>query len=91
MLEQPNGRSEVRYYLMNAAKPPLDDLNARKAVAMAIDREQINEIRNNGAYRIADGPFDTQGHRVHEEPRLPEVQPQAGEEAGVRVQGGARR
>jgi peptide/nickel transport system substrate-binding protein len=59
VLEQPKGRSEVRYYLMNAAKPPLDDLNARKAVAMAIDRNQINEIRNNGAYRVADGPFDT--------------------------------
>jgi peptide/nickel transport system substrate-binding protein len=59
VLEQPRGRSEVRYYLMNVAKPPLDDLNARKAVAMAIDRNQINEIRNNGAYRVADGPFDT--------------------------------
>jgi peptide/nickel transport system substrate-binding protein len=59
VLEQPVGRSEVRYYLMNAAKPPLDDLDARKAVAMAIDRNQINEIRNNGAYRVADGPFDT--------------------------------
>jgi peptide/nickel transport system substrate-binding protein len=59
VLEQAPGRSEVRYYLMNAAKPPLDDLNARKAVAMAIDRNQINEIRNNGAYRVADGPFDT--------------------------------
>ncbi len=42
------GRREVRYYLLNAAKPPLDDLNARKAVAMAIDRNQINQIRNNG-------------------------------------------
>jgi len=59
LLQQAPGRSEVRYYLMNAAKPPLDDLNARKAVAMAIDRNQINEIRNNGAYRVADGPFDT--------------------------------
>ena len=76
---------------MNAAKPPLDDLNARKAVAMAIDRNQINEIRNNGAYRIADGPFDTKVIGLHEEPRLPEVQPQAGEEAGVRLQGRARR
>src|SRR3954462_11993032 len=55
LMKQPPGRSEVRYYLMNAAKPPLDDLNARKAVAMAIDRDQINEIRNNGAYRVADG------------------------------------
>src|SRR5262249_5224819 len=59
LLKQPLSHSEVRYVLLNAAKPPLDDLNARKAVAMAIDRNQINEIRNNGAYRIADGPFDT--------------------------------
>ncbi len=59
VLDQAAGRSEVRYYLMNAAKPPLDDLNARKAVAMAIDRDQINQIRNNGGYRIANGPFDT--------------------------------
>ncbi len=61
VLDQGAGRSEVRYYLLNAAedKPPLNDLNARKAVAMAIDRNQINEIRNNGAYRVADGPFDT--------------------------------
>jgi peptide/nickel transport system substrate-binding protein len=59
VLDQPPGRSEVRYYLLNAAKPPLDDLNARKAVAMAIDRNQINQIRNAGAYRVANGPFDT--------------------------------
>ncbi len=58
MKEKP-GRREVRYYLMNVAKPPLDDLNARKAVAMAIDRNQINQIRNNGVYDIANGPFDT--------------------------------
>ena len=59
LTEQPAGRAEVRYYLMNAAKPPLDDLDARKAVAMAIDRNQINELRNNGVHRVADGPFDT--------------------------------
>jgi len=71
VLEQPPGRSEVRYYLMNAAKPPLDDLNARKAVAMAIDRDQINQIRNNGAYRIADGPFDTQTIGYTKNPGFP--------------------
>ncbi len=71
VLEQPKGRAEVRYYLMNAAKPPLDDLNARKAVAMAIDREQINEIRNNGAYRIADGPFDTKVIGYTKDPGFP--------------------
>ena len=58
MYEQP-GRREVRYYLMNVAKAPLDDINARKAVALAIDREQINQIRNDGIYTVADGPFDS--------------------------------
>ena len=58
MKEKP-GRREVRYYLMNTAKPPLDDLNARKAVAMAIDRDAINELRNNGIFDVIDGPFDT--------------------------------
>lgn len=72
VLQQPPGRSEVRYYLMNAAKPPLDDLNARKAVAMAIDRNQINEIRNNGAYRIADGPFDTKVMGYTKNPGFPQ-------------------
>ncbi len=28
-------------------------------MALAIDRKQINELRNNGVYRVADGPFDT--------------------------------
>ncbi len=76
---------------MNAAKPPLDDLNARKAVAMAIDRDQINQIRNNGVYRIADGPFDTKVIGYTKNPGFPQVQPEAGEEAGARVQGRARR
>jgi peptide/nickel transport system substrate-binding protein len=59
VMRQKPGRREVRYYLMNVAKPPLDDLTARKAVAMAIDRNQINELRNNGVFTIADGPFDS--------------------------------
>ena len=56
-VEKP-GRREVRYFLLNAKKPPFDDANARKAVALALDRVQINEIRNNGLFQLADGPFD---------------------------------
>jgi peptide/nickel transport system substrate-binding protein len=59
LLKEKPGRREVRYYLMNTAKPPLDDLNARMAVAMAIDRDQINELRNNGIFDVANGPFDS--------------------------------
>jgi peptide/nickel transport system substrate-binding protein len=57
MLQGP-GRREVRYYLLNERKAPFDDQNARLAVAYALDRKQINEIRNQGQKEIADGPFD---------------------------------
>jgi peptide/nickel transport system substrate-binding protein len=57
MVQQP-GRREVRYYLLNTASPPFDDPNARKAVAMAVDRKQMNQIRNKGLFQVADGPFD---------------------------------
>jgi peptide/nickel transport system substrate-binding protein len=58
LMKETPGRRETRYYLMNVAKPPLDDIDARMAIATAIDREQINEIRNNGVYDISNGPFD---------------------------------
>jgi peptide/nickel transport system substrate-binding protein len=74
VLKEPVGRAEVRYYLLNAAadKAPLNDLNARKAVAMAIDRNQINQIRNNGVYRIANGPFDTKVIGYTKNPGFPQ-------------------
>ena len=74
MREKP-GRREVRYYLMNAAKPPLDDLNARKAIAMAIDRDQINEIRNNGLFTTPDGPFDKKVVGYVKNPGFPKFNP----------------
>jgi peptide/nickel transport system substrate-binding protein len=58
LMKEVPGRRETRYYLMNVAKAPLDDIDARMAIAMAIDREQINQIRNNGVYDISNGPFD---------------------------------
>jgi peptide/nickel transport system substrate-binding protein len=59
LMKEQQGRREIRYYLMNVAKPPLDDPTARRAVALAVDRDQINTIRNSGVYNIGDGPFDT--------------------------------
>ena len=58
LMQEKPGRREIRYYLMNTSKAPLDDPNARMAVAMAIDRNQINEVTNAGYNQIADGPFD---------------------------------
>ncbi|MET0627270.1 MAG: ABC transporter substrate-binding protein [Acidimicrobiia bacterium] len=74
MIEKP-GRREVRYYLMNAAKAPLDDLSARKAVAMAIDLDQVNELRNNGVYTVAHGPFDTSVMGYLKNPGFPKYNP----------------
>src|SRR5262245_45128797 len=59
LLNEKDGRREIRYYLMNVAKPPLDDPTARRAVALAINRDEINQIRNQGAYTVGNGPFDS--------------------------------
>ncbi|MGZ4675234.1 MAG: ABC transporter substrate-binding protein [Acidimicrobiia bacterium] len=56
---EPNGRMEVAHTLINVTRPPLDDLNARKAVALAVDRNRLNEISNKGTSRLADQIFDT--------------------------------
>ena len=85
------GRREVRYYLLNAAKPPFDDINARKAVAYALDTDQINEIRNDSQLQVADQAVRHQGAGPSREARLPEAQPRQGEADGDGLQGGARR
>ena len=48
---------EVAYTIVNAAKPPFDNRNARLAAAAAVDVEEFNQIRNNGIFTIASGPF----------------------------------
>jgi len=48
---------EVAYQLLNSSQPPFDDINMRKALAMGADRNQINNITNNGLPTVADGPF----------------------------------
>ena len=49
---------EIRYYMLNAGKPPFDDPKARLAFATALDRAEINTLRNLGRSTIANGPFD---------------------------------
>jgi len=48
---------EVAYTLFNDSKPPFDNINARKAFAYAVNREEYNRIANKGLLQIADGPF----------------------------------
>lgn len=51
-------RQSVTYALMNvAADSPLQDVEVRRAIAMAIDQEFRNASRTGGVFKIANGPF----------------------------------
>jgi peptide/nickel transport system substrate-binding protein len=56
--EEPAGRQEIGYALINVTRPPLDDLNARRALAMGTDRKALNQLNNHGLFRIADSVLD---------------------------------
>jgi peptide/nickel transport system substrate-binding protein len=49
-----NGGTDV---LFNMTKPPFNDVRARRAVALAINRDQINSLAFEGAGTTADGLF----------------------------------
>ncbi|MFV0317007.1 MAG: ABC transporter substrate-binding protein [Microthrixaceae bacterium] len=48
---------EVGFQIINVGTEPFNNRNARIAAAAALDRDEINDIRNQGLLRIADGPF----------------------------------
>ncbi len=49
--------AEVAFVQINSSKAPFDDVRIRKALAMAVDREDYNEVINKGLFTIASGPF----------------------------------
>ncbi len=58
---EPPGHMEVGHLLFNVTRPPLDDVDARRAVAQALDRRILNRVANAGSplWRFAEGPYDT--------------------------------
>ena len=52
-----NGEGEEGFVILNSAKAPFDDVNARRALAYATDNEEYNVTVNNGILEAADGPF----------------------------------
>ncbi len=52
-----NKFAEVSYLMINASKKPLDDVNVRKALALAIDRDNYKEVINQGLFTQATGPY----------------------------------
>lgn len=49
--------AEVGFIQLNNTKPPFDDIRMRQAMAMAADREDINELLNDGVPTLANGPI----------------------------------
>jgi peptide/nickel transport system substrate-binding protein len=49
--------TDVTYLMLNSAKPPFDDILARRAVQYARNTAEINQIRNRGIPELATGPF----------------------------------
>jgi oligopeptide transport system substrate-binding protein len=52
---RPQPRMAVGYLAFNLSEPPFDDLNVRKALAMTVNREAINDVLFFGTQRVADG------------------------------------
>jgi oligopeptide transport system substrate-binding protein len=51
----PSPRMAVSYLAFNIRQAPFDDLKVRQAMAMSVDRENINEVLLFGTQRVADG------------------------------------
>jgi ABC-type transport system substrate-binding protein len=51
------GEAEEGFVLLNMAAPPFDNPKARRAVALATDRDLYNETVSQGVLRVADGVF----------------------------------
>jgi ABC-type transport system substrate-binding protein len=52
--------------MLNTAVPPFDDPVARQALAYATDREEYNEILNDGLAAIAESPFREESRWYHD-------------------------
>ncbi|MCU1351138.1 MAG: ABC-type dipeptide transport system, periplasmic component [Acidimicrobiales bacterium] len=62
---------EVAYTLLNSSRAPFDDIRMRKAMAMGIDRKEINAVYNNSLPSLADGPFAPGSPGYVENPGFP--------------------
>jgi len=51
------GETAEVFVMLNTAKAPLDDIDARRALAHATDKETIVDTLLNGLYEAADGPY----------------------------------
>ena len=72
---EPDGYREVGQTLLNVTRPPLDDLNIRKALAMGVDRDALNQISNDGKWEISNSVFDSKVMGFVADPGYPKYNP----------------
>jgi peptide/nickel transport system substrate-binding protein len=65
-------QAEVSFVQLNATRPPFDDLRMRQALAYGSDRDEINEVQNDGLPTVANGPFGPDSIGFVEDPGFPE-------------------
>jgi peptide/nickel transport system substrate-binding protein len=71
---------EITHTMLNAGKPPFDNLNARLAVAYAADRDALNQLTNNEVSQTWDQPFAPQTLGYQKDPGFPKFDPKKAEE-----------
>ena len=72
--------AEVAYMMMNASKPPFDNILARQALAYAVDREVLREVRTKNVLTNASGPFGPGSMGYLEDAGFPEYDPEKAKE-----------
>jgi peptide/nickel transport system substrate-binding protein len=59
LLTQKPGFRELSYYALLSDSKPFDNPDARRAVALAIDKNKIDQIRTKGLFPVANGLMDS--------------------------------
>jgi peptide/nickel transport system substrate-binding protein len=72
--------AEIGHTMLNAGKPPFNNLNARLAVAYATDRNALNQLSNDDVTPTWDQPYAPETLGYQKDPGFPTYDPKKAEE-----------